>query len=175
DRTGRNDPRKGGEVPPAERHPTGARASGRALLGCPDHWRYCGYPSPSHLHASWSQNGKVTHKHAYTSICRKKITPRRPTGLHLGEAAVHKQFRSRDVAAVVGCEKHHGLRDLIGCTEPRKPLESVAESSTQVRSSRSEVGGRHLVGSDGDTGSILTTPDWSPRAIREVVTAARFA
>ena len=35
-------------------------------------------------------------------------------GLHLCEAAIHKQLRSRDVAAVVGCEKHHGLRDLIG-------------------------------------------------------------
>jgi hypothetical protein len=30
----------------------------------------------------------------------------------------HKQFRSRDIAAVAGCEKHHDLRDLIGCTEP---------------------------------------------------------
>src|SRR5438128_1812661 len=40
------------------------------------------------------------------------------TGLHLGEAAIHKQFRSRDVAAVVGCEKYHSLRDLIGCAEP---------------------------------------------------------
>src|SRR5712691_3661993 len=39
-------------------------------------------------------------------------------GLHLCEAAIHKQFRSRDVAAVVGREKHHGLGDLIGCTEP---------------------------------------------------------
>src|SRR5947209_18302924 len=39
-------------------------------------------------------------------------------GLHLCDAAIHKQFRSRDVAAVVGCEKHHGLRDLIGCAEP---------------------------------------------------------
>src|SRR6266478_6068397 len=39
-------------------------------------------------------------------------------GLHLCEAAIHKQFRSRDVTAVVGCEKHHGLRDLIGCAEP---------------------------------------------------------
>src|SRR5215467_3971371 len=29
-------------------------------------------------------------------------------GLHLGEAAVHRQLRSRDVAAVVGGEKHHG-------------------------------------------------------------------
>ena len=38
--------------------------------------------------------------------------------LHLGETAVHKQFRSRDVAAVVRCEKHHGPGDLIGCTEP---------------------------------------------------------
>ena len=39
-------------------------------------------------------------------------------GLHLRESAIHKQFRSRDVAAVVGGEKHHGLGDLIGCTEP---------------------------------------------------------
>src|SRR5262245_53307175 len=39
-------------------------------------------------------------------------------GLHLCEAAVHRQFRSRDVAAVVGCEKHHGLGDLIGRAEP---------------------------------------------------------
>src|SRR5260221_12884383 len=30
----------------------------------------------------------------------------------------HKQFHSRDVATVVGCETHRGLRDLIGCTEP---------------------------------------------------------
>ena len=39
-------------------------------------------------------------------------------GLHLCEAAIHKQFRSRDEAAVVGCEKHHRLRDVIGCTDP---------------------------------------------------------
>src|SRR5262245_64739506 len=39
-------------------------------------------------------------------------------GLHLCEAAVHKQFRARDVARVVGGEKQHGLRDLIGCTAP---------------------------------------------------------
>ena len=39
-------------------------------------------------------------------------------GLHLCEAAVHRQFRSRDVAAVVGCKKHHGLGDLIGRAEP---------------------------------------------------------
>src|SRR2546422_70600 len=38
--------------------------------------------------------------------------------LHLCEAAIHKQFRSRDVAAVVGCEKHHRLRDLIRRAEP---------------------------------------------------------
>jgi hypothetical protein len=38
--------------------------------------------------------------------------------LHLCDAAIHKQFRSRDVAAVVGCEKHYSLGDLIGRTEP---------------------------------------------------------
>src|SRR5437867_1818882 len=37
-------------------------------------------------------------------------------GLHLCETTIHKQFRSPDVAAVAGCEKHHGPRDLIGCT-----------------------------------------------------------
>jgi len=39
-------------------------------------------------------------------------------GLHLRHAAIHEQFRSRDVTAVVGCEKHHGPGDLIGYTEP---------------------------------------------------------
>src|SRR5436305_878113 len=39
-------------------------------------------------------------------------------GLHLCEASIHKQFRSRDVAAVVGCERNHRRGDLIGCTEP---------------------------------------------------------
>src|SRR6516162_6618383 len=39
-------------------------------------------------------------------------------GLHLCEAAVHRQFRSRDVTAVVGCEKHHGPGDLIGGAAP---------------------------------------------------------
>src|SRR6267378_5845944 len=37
--------------------------------------------------------------------------------LHLRETAIHEQLRSRDVAAVVGCEKHHGFRDLVGCPE----------------------------------------------------------
>src|SRR5262245_19949854 len=49
------------------------------------------------------------------------VPPRMPwavRGSHLCEAAVHRQFRSRDVAAVVGGEKQHGLRDLIGCTAP---------------------------------------------------------
>src|SRR6266516_4827934 len=40
--------------------------------------------------------------------------------LHLCKTPIHKQFRSRDVTTVVGCEKHHGLGDLIGSTEPAK-------------------------------------------------------
>src|SRR5208282_2662992 len=39
-------------------------------------------------------------------------------GLHLREAAIHKQFNSGDVAAVVGRKKHHGFRDLAGFSEP---------------------------------------------------------
>src|SRR5258708_9779390 len=46
------------------------------------------------------------------------LVPWAVRGLHLCEAAVHRQFRSRDVAAVVGCEKHHGLGDLLGRAEP---------------------------------------------------------
>src|SRR5262245_10516167 len=38
-------------------------------------------------------------------------------GLNLCEAAIHEQFRSGDVAAVVGREEHHGLGDFIGCTK----------------------------------------------------------
>ena len=43
-----------------------------------------------------------------------------PNGLHLHlrKAAIHEQFRSRDVAAVIGREKHHSFRNLIGGTEP---------------------------------------------------------
>src|SRR5882724_11691019 len=44
--------------------------------------------------------------------------PSAMNALHLCEAAIHKQFRSRDVATVVGGEKHHGLGDLMGCPEP---------------------------------------------------------
>jgi hypothetical protein len=39
-------------------------------------------------------------------------------GLHLCETAIDKQLHSRDVAAVVGCEKDYGLRDLIRGAEP---------------------------------------------------------
>src|SRR5215831_21079175 len=37
--------------------------------------------------------------------------------LDLCVAAIHKQFCARHVAAVIGREKHHGLRDVIGCPE----------------------------------------------------------
>src|SRR6266851_3131299 len=42
------------------------------------------------------------------------------SALHLCKTAIHEQFRSRDIAAVVGCEKYHGLRDLIGSAESAK-------------------------------------------------------
>ena len=38
--------------------------------------------------------------------------------LHLGHAAIDKQFRSGDVAAVVRRKKYHGLGDLSGRPEP---------------------------------------------------------
>ena len=53
---------------------------------------------------------------AMSACSREAISSGMPR-LHLCEAAIHKQFCSRDVAAVVRGEKHHGLGDLIGCTE----------------------------------------------------------
>ena len=35
----------------------------------------------------------------------------------LGDTAVDEQFRSRNVAAIVTCEKYRDLRDLIGSSE----------------------------------------------------------
>src|SRR6266446_6922104 len=52
------------------------------------------------------------------SLSRAAISGAAVTALHLCEAAIHKQLRSRDVTAVVGSEKHHGLGDLIGRTDP---------------------------------------------------------
>src|SRR5712691_5975856 len=66
-------------------------------------------------------------------------------GLHLREAAIHKQFPSRDIAAVVGCEKHHGLRDLVGCTEPAE--RNTAGNHLQALLARS--GGSHQVVQSG--------------------------
>ena len=41
----------------------------------------------------------------------------------LCHTTIHKQFRSRDVAAVLGSEKNHSLSDLISCTSlPSGPL-----------------------------------------------------
>ncbi len=38
--------------------------------------------------------------------------------LHLRESTIHEQFDSRDVGAIVGCEKHDGFSSLIGRSEP---------------------------------------------------------
>src|SRR6266513_1516044 len=48
--------------------------------------------------------------------CDARARPRVTAGprLYLSDAAIHEQLRSRDVAGVVGGEKHHGLGDLLG-------------------------------------------------------------
>ena len=61
-------------------------------------------------------------------------------GLHLREAAVDKQFRSRDEACVIGREKHHSLGDFIRCAEPaegdivRDILQALLARSEEPRS-----------------------------------------
>ena len=49
---------------------------------------------------------------------RIEAAVRRIGGLNLRDAAVYEQFRSRDIAAVVRCEKYYRLCDLIGPAEP---------------------------------------------------------
>jgi hypothetical protein len=51
--------------------------------------------------------------------------------LHLCEPAVHKQFRSRDVAAVVGREKHHRLRDLVGRPKSHQSLSDCEDDPAE--------------------------------------------
>src|SRR3982074_3811471 len=63
-------------------------------------------------------------------LCRNCLAARgAPRGsqyhLHLRETDIHEQLCSRDVAAVVRCEKHDGLRDLVGCAEPAERYHAV--------------------------------------------------
>jgi hypothetical protein len=47
-----------------------------------------------------------------------RVCAREPMTLHLRESTIHEQFDSRDVGAIVGCQKHDGFSSLIGRSEP---------------------------------------------------------
>src|SRR5258707_5759882 len=49
---------------------------------------------------------------------KRASRPKSGRHLHLGEAAIREQFCSRNIAAVVGGEKHDSFRDLVGRSEP---------------------------------------------------------
>src|SRR2546422_3051989 len=68
----------------------------------------------------------------YTTLFRSHRQRSLENALHLGEAAIHEQFRSRDVAADVGGEEHHGLRDLVRRAEPDR-------KSTRLNSSHGYI------------------------------------
>src|SRR5215471_21827870 len=65
----------------------------------------------------------------------RQAAPYGVNDLHLCDAAVHKQFRPRDVAAVVGSEKNDGPGDLIGRAEPAE--RNAGENRLQTLSARS--------------------------------------
>src|SRR5262252_4913285 len=67
-------------------------------------------------------------------------------GLHLCDAAIHKQLRPRDVAAVVGSEKNDSPGDLIGRAEPAE--RNAGENRLQTLSARSR-GRQHVTESGG--------------------------
>jgi hypothetical protein len=52
--------------------------------------------------------------------------PSPSNGLYLREAAIHKQFRSRDVTAVFGGKEHNRLGDIVGCSGPAEWNDSEA-------------------------------------------------
>ena len=53
-----------------------------------------------------------------TAIGRRSLARDLNRRLNLRETAVHKQFRSRDVAAVVGCEEDDGSGSLVWGSKP---------------------------------------------------------
>jgi hypothetical protein len=62
--------------------------------------------------------GTLFHFKFISFVCAAVSAGRGAFGLHLREAAIHKQFRSCHEACVIGGEKHDGLGDLIGCAQP---------------------------------------------------------
>src|SRR5262245_57232145 len=67
-------------------------------------------------------------------------------GLHLCDAAVHKQFRPGDVAAVLGSEKNDRPGDLIGRAKPAE--RNAGENRLQTLSARS-CGRQRVIESGG--------------------------
>ena len=53
---------------------------------------------------------------------KPELRPTAIIALHLRAAPIHEQFRSRNVAGVVRCEKHDSLRNFIGRAEPAAQL-----------------------------------------------------
>src|SRR6267142_338053 len=97
---------------------TAATGVTQERIGCPSR---CTVQAPHN--AIPQPNFVPVSRHVYRHVasvdvqgCHESLSVRER--LHLCEAAIHKQLRSRDVTAVVGGEKRHRLRDLIRCAEP---------------------------------------------------------
>src|SRR4026208_1695105 len=68
--------------------------------------------------AKVSRESLLQRSGALTEVDRYCTSARRPMTLHLRESTIHEQFDSRDVAAIVGCEKHDRFSRLIGRSQP---------------------------------------------------------
>src|SRR6266478_5935795 len=77
----------------------------------------------------------------------QKRARRRKSGrhLHLREAAIREQFCSRNIAAVVGGEKHDSFRDLVGRSEPAERNHAFAHGAALLV----RLGGIHQVAQSG--------------------------
>ena len=71
-----------------------------------------------HRHSKQSIDDSLAAQLAACKMPFWRVCARGPMTLHLRESTIHEQFDSRDVAAIVGCEKHDGFSSLIGRSEP---------------------------------------------------------
>ena len=87
--------------------------------------------------------------------------------LHLCEADIDKQFRSRDVAAVVRCEKHYGLGELMGV--PNLPSGTLSEIIFLRCWPVSEEASRLLSpGVSDDLRNVKLSDTWRPKNVFSV-------
>src|SRR5262245_4960664 len=110
----------------------GGARTGSVLADLPARTRLAGVrylPGAGRVPVGWQSRRKTL-----PSVDPQTTNSSPNNDLHLCDAAIHKQLRPRDVAAVVGSEKKDGPGDLIGRAEPTE--RNAGENRLQTLSAR---------------------------------------